>query len=75
MECSWALIYFHGEGGAQGKQLYMWFLIGRGLLFISYLAQPDSGGQSSQTTGKRRSAIEAGCNRVIMTQNVWECMS
>ena len=33
------LIYFLGEGKAQRKWFYVWFLIARGLMFISYFRQ------------------------------------
>ena len=80
MECSRGSYLFswgRGRGSLWQIIIYVVFLIGRGLLFISYLRQKEGYLvlTHSQSTGKRRSAIEAGCKGVIMTQNVWACVS
>ena len=39
------------------------------------LTHSQSTGKRRSAIGDRRSAIEAGCKGVIMTQNVWACVS
>ena len=62
------LFIFLGEakGKLMANNYICGFLIGRGLLFISYLRQKKGRITYSQSTGKRRSAITAGCKRVIV---------